>query len=143
MAKSIWHSWILVSTIVGVAYAVIGISFAIPSTHAQMWRLAAWAVSAAAYLAHICYERFRLRTPPARAALHVALAVALGAFGIAVSANIHSLRLGSPHQHPPLLTLSLALWPLITAAPAFCVALVTSWVLKCVSALMAKVSVEV
>jgi hypothetical protein len=142
MAKSTRQPW-LVATIIGAGYAAVGITFAIPSAHAQMWRLAAWAVSAVVYLGHICYERFRLRTSPTRAALHVALAAALGAFGLAVSANIHSLRLGSAHQHPPLLTLSLALWPLITAGPAYCIALITSWLLNRVSGFMARVSMEV
>ena len=116
-----------VAAIIGVTYAIVGIAFALPATHAQMWRLAAWAVSALAFAAHICYERFRLASSPSRAALHVAFAAALGAFGLAVSANIHALYIGSPAQHRLLLMLSLALWPLITAVPAFCIALAASW----------------
>ena len=113
-----------VAMLIGVAYAVVGITFALPATHAQAWRLAAWAVSGLAYAGHIGYERFRLHDPPPRAALYVALAVALGAFGLAVGANIHALSVGSSAQHQRLLRLSLAIWPVMTAVPAFLVALV-------------------
>src|SRR5256885_5880611 len=106
----------------GIGYALVGIVFAVPATHVKAWRLAAWVVSAIGYAAHIAYERFRLRNPPASAALHVAFAVALGAFGLAVGANIHSLLMGSASQHRQLLLLALAIWPVITALPAFVVA---------------------
>jgi len=85
-------------------------------------------VSAIAYAAHIAYERFRLQNSPGSAALHVALAVALGAFGLALGANIHSLFAGST-QHRHLLHLSLGIWPLITAVPAFLVAFGSNMVL--------------
>lgn len=122
-------SWIPVAAIIGVTYALIGIAFALPATHARMWRLAAWAVSAVVYAAHICYERFQLGNSHRWAGLHVASAAVLGAFGLAVSANIHAYHVGSPAQHRLLLMLSLALWPLITGVPAFCAAVATSWVL--------------
>jgi len=115
--------------LLGVGYALIGILFALPSTHVQAWRLAAWVVSAAGYACHISYERFRLRHAPGSAALHVALAVALGAFGLAVGANVHSLSVESTSQHRQLLLLSLGLWPILTALPAYLVALGTSVVL--------------
>ena len=115
--------------ILGGLYASVGIVFALPDAHVKVWRLAAWLVSAVAYAAHICYERFRLRNSPRSAALHVALAVALGAFGLAVGANIHSLSLGSTHEHQRLLLLALGLWPIITSLPAFLVALGAGWLL--------------
>jgi len=127
MADLMRKSWIPVAAIIGVTYAFVGIVFALPAAHGQFWRLAAWAVSAVAYAAHIYYERFVLGNSHRRAALHVALGAALGAFGLAVSANIHALHIGTAAQHRLLLVLSLAIWPLITAAPAFCVALVVSW----------------
>src|SRR5262245_45016127 len=129
MADVTRKSWIPLAAIIGVTYALVGILFALPAAHPQMWRLAAWAVSALAFAAHICHESFRLGNSPARAAVHVAFAVALGAFGLAASANIHALHVGTSAQHRLLLMLSLALWPLITAVPAFCVALAASWVL--------------
>ena len=120
--------------ILGVVYAFVGIVFAVPVGHAKIWRLAAWVVSAVAYTAHICYEHFRLRNSPGSGALHVALGVALGAFGLALGANIHSLRLGSTIEHRRLLLLALGLWPIITALPAFLVALAAGWVLAAVGA---------
>ncbi len=115
--------------ILGGVYAFVGIVFGMPASHVKVWRLAAWVVSAVAYAAHICYERFRLRNSPRLAALHVALAVAIGAFGLAVGANIHSLPLGSTNEHRRLLLLAFGLWPIISALPAFLVALVAGWVL--------------
>ena len=109
--------------LVGLFYLVIGIVFAWPVEHARAWRLAAWAVSAVAYAAHIGYECLRLRNPPRRAALHVATAVALGAFGLAVAANLHSLSVPSTVRQRRLLLIALAAWPAITAVPAFLVAL--------------------
>ncbi len=95
-----------------------------PTSHMRAWRLAAWAVCGVAYLAHIAYERIRLRNSRSSAALHSAFAVALGAsFGLAVGANIHSLSMPSTNQHRHLLILSLGIWLAITAVPAFLVAL--------------------
>jgi len=122
-------SWVRAVVLFGIGYALVGIVFAVPTTHVHAWRLAAWAVSAVGYAAHIAYERFRLQNSPGTAALHVALAVALGAFGLAVGANIHSLSTVSANQHRQLLLLSLGIWPVITALPAFLVALGTNVVL--------------
>jgi hypothetical protein len=115
--------------LLGAAYALIGIVFAVPATHVYAWRRAAWVVSALLYTAHIAYERFRLQNSPGSAALHVACAVALGAFALAIGANIHSLFSGSAHQHRQLLVLSLGIWPVMLALPAFLVALAKNVVL--------------
>jgi hypothetical protein len=109
--------------LVGLFYALVGILFAWPAEHARAWRLAAWVVSAVAYAAHIAYECFWPRNAPRRAALHVATAVALGALGLAVGANLHSLSVPSTSGHRRLLLIALAAWPAITAVPAFLVAL--------------------
>ena len=129
MRESIRQPWLRAMVILGVVYAFVGIVFALPAGHVKVWRLAAWVVSAVAYATHICYERFRLRNSPRSASLHVALAVALGAFGLAVGANIHSLSLGSPNEHQRLLLLALGLWPVITALPAFLFALAAGYIL--------------
>jgi hypothetical protein len=123
MVESPRHLWVRAVLLLGIVYALVGIVFASPATHVQTWRLAAWVVSAIGYAAHIAYERFRLQNSPPSAALHVALAAALGAFGLAVGANIHSLSTGSTGQHRQLLLLSLGIWPVITALPAFLAAL--------------------
>jgi hypothetical protein len=123
------RSWGHTAVLLGIGYALVGIVFAVPASHVQAWRLAAWMVSAIGYAAHIAYERFRLHSSPGSAALHVACAVALGAFGLSVGANIHSLSVGSTPQHRQLLLLSLGIWPVMTALPAFLVALVINVVL--------------
>lgn len=121
MGESPRQSWVRAAVFLGIGYALVGIVFAQPATHVEAWRLAAWVVSAIGYTAHIAYERFRLQNSAGSAALHVAFAVALGAFGLAVGANIHSLSAGST-QHRHLLLLALGVWPVITALPAFLVA---------------------
>jgi hypothetical protein len=89
------------------------------------WRWAAWLVSAIAFGAHIVYEQVRLRTSPKITALHVSSAAALGAFGLAIAANVHAQTV-SPQRHSLILVLSLAIWPVMTALPAFVVALVSA-----------------
>jgi len=123
-------SWAPMAVFFGIGYAVVGIGFAVPATHVRAWRLAAWVVSAIGYAAHIAYERFRLKSSPGSAALHVAFAVGRGGFGLAVGANIHSLSAGSSSQHRQLLLLSLGIWPVIMALPAFLVAVIMNLVLQ-------------
>jgi hypothetical protein len=129
MGESPRQSWVRTAVLLGVGYALVGVVFAVPATHVQAWRLAAWVVSAIGYAAHIAYERVRRPNSSGAAALHVAFAVALGAFGLAVAANIHSLSAGSTNQHRQLLLLSLGIWPVMTALPAFLVALCINVVL--------------
>jgi len=126
------RSWLRAMILVAVAYTVIGVAFSVLDNSANanqvlLWRLAAWVASAAVAAAHIGYEHYRLGSSPRPTALHAAGAVALGAFGIAVAANIHWLVAGTPGQRPPLL--ALPLWPVITALPAFLAALAVAGVL--------------
>ena len=86
-----------------------------------VWRLAAWLICALAFALHIGLEHFRLRNSPRRTALHASASVALGAFALAVAANIHALTAGTGNQR--LLALALVLWPIIAGLPAFVVAL--------------------
>lgn len=129
MKESPRQAWVRTVVLAGIGYSAVGIVFALPATHVRAWRVAAWLVSAAGYTAHIAYEHFRLKNSPRSAALHVAFAVALGAFGLAVGANLHSLSTGSTVQHRQLLLLSLGIWPLMTALPAYLVAVGTGVVL--------------
>jgi hypothetical protein len=116
-----------------IVYPVVGITFAAlanPSVSNEMritWRLAAWLVCAAAFAAHLGYEHFRLRSSPLRAALHVSLAVALGAFALAVWVIVHARWVGS--SQGPLAPLALVVFPAVTGVPAFVVALVAGAVL--------------
>ena len=121
------QAWVRAALLVGVVYFLIGRVFTLPSSHVGVWRLAAWVVSGGAYAAHITYEHFRLRNSPRLAALHVALAVAIGAIALAVAGMIHSLSTASAVR--PAWLLALVIWPAVTAVPAFLGALVAGAVL--------------
>jgi hypothetical protein len=118
--------WLGVSTLVGITYALIGVSFALPSSHFQVWRLAAWTLSLALFANHIRHERFRLHNSCLRTALHGGFAAALGAFGLALGANVHSLSTTAPPQHQRLLIIALVAWPAIIGVAAFFVAFAVS-----------------
>ena len=119
--------WIRAALLLGLAYFLVGRGFAAPASHVRVWRLAAWLVSGAMFAAHIAYEHFRLRHAPRSTALHAALAVALGAFGLAVAGALHALLTTSTLRLSWLL--AFVVWPLATAVPAFLVALVAGAVL--------------
>jgi vacuolar-type H+-ATPase subunit I/STV1 len=122
--------WLRAMILVGAVYLVVGLAsstFARWSASNQMvatWRLLAFLISAVAFAVHIGYEHFRVGSSALTTALHVAMAVALGAFGLAVSANVHRVWFSSSHQRA--LILALVAWPALTAIPAFVVALVAA-----------------
>ena len=116
--------------IFGIGYSVVGIAFPNPSAPNEtqlMWRLAAWIVSFIIFGIQIWYEHFRFHDPPRVAALHIAVAAALGAFALAVAANIHAFY--SITANRPLLIASLILWPILIGVPAFIVAVIIAIVL--------------
>jgi hypothetical protein len=131
--------WARAALLVGVLYLVIGLvtaAFANSAGSSQVrtaWRLAAWVISAAAFAAHICYENIRLRTSPRTTAWHAALGAGLGAFGLAVAASLHGHAV---HRNFP--AFALAVWPIMTALPAFVVALIAAAVLTRVRAAEAR-----
>lgn len=133
MSVSGHQRWVGAALITGVLYLVAGLLFAALAGSAGSndvrvaWRLAAWVTSAAAFAAHIGYEHVRLRDSPRTTAWHAAAAVALGAFGLAVAANIHAQQVASSHRGR--LIIALAAWPALTAVPAFVAALVVAAVL--------------
>jgi hypothetical protein len=127
MDSSRHQPWISAALLLGALYLLVGRAFAAPATHAQEWRLAAWMVCGVAFAAHIAYEHFSLRHSPLLVAWHAALAVAIGAFLLAVAAMIHSLWITSKLR--PIWFLALFLWPAITAVPAFLVALAAGAIL--------------
>ena len=123
--------WISHAILIGIVYALIGIFFAVPSTHVQAWRYAAWITSAVVYATHICFEYFRQRNSAKSTALHVAIAVAIGGFALAIGAVLHSLFV-SPNYSRWRFGLALVLWPILTGLPAFVVALVITLLLNLV-----------
>ena len=119
-------TWLRAALLFGLGYFLVGRLFAVPGEHAQTWRFAAWLVSLLLFTAHLRYERARPSSVPRIAALHVATAVAIGAFALAVALTIRSIAAqGSLRMQ---WVLALVLFPLVTAVPAFLVALVVALV---------------
>lgn len=127
MNASAHRSWLRAGILFGIAYFLIGRLFALPASHVHAWRLAAWGASGAVYAVHIGYEHFRLHNLPHPVAWHVSFAVALGAVALAVAGMVHSLSVTSSIQ--PNWLLALAIWPLVTAVPAYLVARVVVFAL--------------
>jgi disulfide bond formation protein DsbB len=110
-----------------IVYPVVGVVFAFAASQGMVvfWRLAAWLVCLVTFAVHLWYEHFRLQSPPYKAALRVSLAVALGAFLLAVWINVHAhwSAAGPPN---PFALLSLFLFPVITGVPALVVAMIVA-----------------
>ena len=126
-------SWIVCAILAGVAYWAIGRFFPNPDSSAGaqiqlLWRLGAWLISAAVFAFHISYEHFRLRNSPLTTALHTTTGVAFGAFLLALAATI---RATTVVLHAPFsrYLLSLVLWPIFTAVPAFLVSIFVAAIL--------------
>jgi hypothetical protein len=119
--------WLWAVILFGCVYTAVGISFSMlaglsASNEGKiMWQRAAWVVSIIVFIVHIGYGHFRLVNKPLKTALNTCLSASLGAFGLAVAATIHALRINSSNMHS--LFLALVLWPVMTAVPAFLVAL--------------------
>ena len=107
-------------------YLVIGIAFAafsdLSTASVIRWRRLAWLVCGIGFAAHIVYGVFRLKNPPRVTAMHASVAAALAAGGLAVAANLHEWRTASRYR--PSIALALVAWPLLTAIPAFVVAVI-------------------
>lgn len=119
--------WLAGAVLAGVLYAVVGIVFSLLAGAAAsqrgvlLWRWAAFAISGAVFLAHILIEHERRRPPATGTAWRVAVGVAAGGFGLALWANLHEL--GSTAGYRPRMVIALVAWPLLTAVPAYLVAL--------------------
>ncbi|SRR6266536_2299681 len=130
MDDSSRQRWVSTVILVGALYLAVGIASAALAGAAasnQMrffWRLSAFVISAVVFVVHIAYEHFRLRNTARPTAWHASLAVAFGAFALALVANIHDL--GSASGYRPRMLIALVAWPLLTAVPAFIVALVVA-----------------
>jgi hypothetical protein len=133
--ETVQAHWLAPTLLAGLTYATVGVVFGFlagaTASHAMnlFWRWGAWAVSGAVYAAHVGYERFGLRTSTGSMAFHVAVAVGLGGFGLAVAAGVHALFMPSRNMNLRLYALALVAWPVITAVPAYVVTLVLGAVL--------------
>lgn len=107
------------------AYVVIGLATAALAGAAssvaggKAWRLAAWVLSLVVFLAHIVVAR-RHGTKRRSAAIEVAVAVAFGAFLLALAGPVR--RHWSDPNRRNVVALSLFLWPVLTGVPAFGIA---------------------
>jgi hypothetical protein len=125
--------WIRTALLFSIVYPIVGITFSQPANAAASnevrvaWRLAAWLVSAATFAAHLWYEHFRARSSAPRAAFHVSVAVAVGAFILAIWINAHAYWTAS--SHPRSHALALVVFPVVTGVPAFVVALLAAFIL--------------
>ena len=123
------RTWTLIGA--AAAYVLFGTGTAMLAAAARSpaavtgWRALAWLGSLAVFGIHFVRER-RRRDGRTRAATRVALAVALGAAGVAALGPLRA------HWQEPgrlrLTVLSVLAWPLLTGIPAFAVALVGEYI---------------
>jgi succinate dehydrogenase hydrophobic anchor subunit len=113
----------VITAAVGLLYFLIGWLFALPATHVQAWRYAAWVVCAFVFVAQIGYERLSRGSAALALASRAGLASAIGGLGLAIAATIHDYMTRSAIR--PGMFIALIVWPLITGIPAF----VAAWVL--------------
>ena len=108
MDDSSRQRWLSTAILVGALYLAVAIASgalagAAASNQMQFfWRLSAFVISAVVFAAHIAYEHFGLRNTAWPTAWHASVAVAFGAFGLALVANIHDLGsagLSTPNAH--------------------------------------------
>lgn len=122
--------WLGTAILAGVLYFAVGFVSSLLAAAAasnqmrSFWRLSAFVISAVVFAAHIAYEHFRLRNTARPTAWHASVGVAFGAFALALAANIHDL--GSASGYRPRMLIALVAWPLLTAVPAFIVALLVA-----------------
>ena len=120
-------AWVPAALLAAVLYAVVGVVFSLLAGAAAshrgvlLWRWAAFAISGGVFVAHILIEHLRRGPPAARTAWRIAVGVAGGGFGLALWANLHEL--GSAAGFRPRMVIALVAWPVLTAVPAFLVAL--------------------
>jgi len=113
--------------VVGSIYVIVGVASAdlaqsaTSSEMRQAWRLAAWILSLVVFVGHMLYERARPGNTTRSLALHVAAAVAIGGFGLAVVGPARAYW--GTERFWRVTILSLVLWPLLLGLPAFLVAL--------------------
>ena len=122
--------WLRAAILAGVLYLAASIASAALARAAasdqmrSFWRLSAFVVSAVILAAHVAYEQLRFRNTARQAAWHASVGAAFGGFAIALAANIHDL--GAATGYRPRMLVALVAWPVLTAVPAFIVALVVA-----------------
>ncbi|HEU4995196.1 MAG TPA: hypothetical protein VFT29_10250 [Gemmatimonadaceae bacterium] len=127
MSDARHSSWIPAALLAGLVYVVIGRAFPVPAGSERLWRLLAWLASLVVFGVHFGYERLERRAP-LTTALHSAVGVAIGGFGLAAYAAVRELMSTSAFR--PIWIFALVAWPAITGVPAFLVAFVVATALE-------------
>jgi len=132
-SRPVQLKWVSATFVAGCLYLLIGLVSAdlaggAAGPRQRFWRGMAWLLSAIVFGVHVARDRIRMRFGAVSTASHAALGAALGAFGLAIAATIHGYRVATPHLRA--LKLSLLIWPMITAVPAFVVAFVIAVILR-------------
>jgi hypothetical protein len=132
MNASGYDRWLFRAALFALAYVMIGLvtaelGGATATHHVQMaWRLAAWGLSLAVFVAQVLVERLRCDHANVRTALHTSIAVALAALVLAAAGPVWTHR-GTEEQR--LALIALVAWPVITGLASFGAALVAAVVL--------------
>jgi hypothetical protein len=119
---------------VGLVYVIVGLAFGARAGAAGtqqmlvLWRYAAWIVSGIFFGGQILYELYSRGRSPRAAALVASASAALGAFGLALAANVHAHTNATGNYRA--LSVALVAWPLLCSVPAFLVALSVATGLK-------------
>jgi hypothetical protein len=134
MVDSGRQRWLNAAVLAGVIYLAVGITSATLAGAATanrsvlFLRWSAFVISTVVFAAHIGYEHFRVGSGMRPLAWHASVGVAVGAFVLALAANLHDLSSASGYR--PRMLIALVAWPLLTAVPAFIVALALAAVLR-------------
>jgi hypothetical protein len=121
-------NWPATALLVALMYTMVGVVTANLAGSAEsnqlrsFWRLSALALSLIVFVSHLRYERVKLGSVTKTAAFHTAVAVAVGAFALAVIGPARSHWGAGDFSRS--VGLSLVLWPVLAGVPAFVVAIV-------------------
>lgn len=124
--------WLPTAVVVALCYVIIGAGTAALARSAATAgvrtaaRVAAWLLSALVFTTHIAAE-LRARASAFRCAGRTTLAVALATLLLAGTAVIHQARVG---RLGPGMLLALVIWPALTGAVSFAVAVVIFLLLR-------------
>jgi hypothetical protein len=125
--------WVLTSLIAAVLYLAIGAvtaslaKSALSPSGRNLWRFAAWVLSLLVFASHLIRERVQLGRNARSAALHAAVAVAIGGLALAAAGPVRA-HWGT--EMAGRARLALVTWPLLVGVPAFLVGLVGAAVLR-------------
>jgi drug/metabolite transporter (DMT)-like permease len=125
--------WILAALVAAALYLVIGVVTASLAGSASslpgrnLWRYAAWVLCLLVFAGHLVRERVHRGFNAWSAALHAAVAVAIGGLALAAAGPVRTYW-GTGTAGRALL--ALVTWPLLVGVPAFLVGLAGATILR-------------